>query len=584
MKGKFLWVGFSLLLIVAMVMSACSKTSTSTTTTQSTKTTTTPATDVPIMGGTITALIDQANQDPPSWDVHLSPDGGSSSVWVQPYIQWMAYGDIDKYGPRGSNQFSFNSWQYIPTEYQGPGLALSWEMSSDGMHLTFKLRHGVMWTGNTKIGMAPRELTADDAAFSGNRAINAPALKAYFDTWCIDVVAVDRYTVMWNFKNYQANWEFFNVYGGSNAAVFAPESDKAGGADWKNAVGTGPFIFTDYVSGSSATFTRNPNYWEKTTIKGKEYQLPFIDKLVFPIIPDQATQLAALRTAQLDWWPRVPYNFNDTLASTSPSLVRAPYASGDITFFVIQRLTSPDLSKLDVRRALFMATDLKTINTNVYGKADLLAWPVSAGDPSYQTLAELPTAASELFTYNQTKAKQILTDAGYPNGFNITITINGTLPQQQDIASSLVAQWAKVNITANIVALDTTAMSAARNNSNFTGVLAWVCSTINPLTPASYGVHSSMSSTYNKGEPIDLEAVAAINTINGVERTAKLKKLFADMLTDASYLPMGNSQILNCYWPWLKNYYGETDAGYHCLVPMISRMWIDAAQKKSLGH
>ena len=535
------------------------------------------------MGGTVTVMLDVANSDPPSWDVHLSPNGGSTSVWVQPYIEWMAVGDIDKFGPRGNNQFPFNAWQYIPTAFQKGLLATSWEMSPDAMHLTFHLRHGVMWTGNTKIGMAPREFTATDAAFSGNRAINSPGLYAYFSQWCVDVVAPDKYTVTWNFKSYQANWEFFNVYGGSNAAVFAPESDKAGGADWRNAVGTGPFIFTDYVSGSSATFTRNPNYWDTTTVNGKTYQMPFIEKLILPVIPDQSVQLAALRSAKLDWWPRVPYTYKDTLKSSSPALIQTPYPSGDVTIFVTQRLKSPDLGKLDVRRALFMATDLQTINTRVYGEADLLAWPVTAGDPSYTALKDLPTAASELFTYNPTKAQQILTAAGYPSGFKISITINGTVTAQQDIASALVAQWAKVGITANIIALDSTAAQAARNNSTFTGVLAWQISTINPLTTTGYGQYSSMASSYAKGEPIDLEATATIQTIDGNARNALMKKLFVDMLTDAAYLPMGNPKILNCYWPWLKNYYGETEAGYHQVTQMVERMWIDQAQKSSLG-
>jgi peptide/nickel transport system substrate-binding protein len=584
LKKKILLLGMIIVLMAGTVTAAALSSCGSSSTTAATTTTTTPAVSGPQMGGTLTVLIDQANQDPPSWDVHLSPNGGSTSVWVQPYIEWMAGGDIDKYGPRGSNVFKFNSWQYIPTAYQTGILANSWEMSPDAMHLTFHLKQGIMWTGNAHIGMAARELTADDAAFSGNRAINAPGLKAYFSTWCVDVTAVDRYTVTWNFKSYQANWEFFNVYGGSNAAVFSPESDKAGGADWKNAVGTGPFIFTDYISGSSATFSKNPNYWGKTTINGKQYQMPLIDKLVFPIIPDQATQLAALRTAKLDWWPRVPYTYKDTLTSSSPNLTQYAYASGDDTIFVMQRLKSPDLAKLDVRRALFMATDFNTINTNVYGKADLLAWPVTEGDPSFTPLNQLPASVQDLFTYNPDKAKALLASAGYPNGFKVNITINGTLPAQQDIASSLVAQWGKIGVTADITVLDSTAMQAARNNSTFTGLLAWAVSTVNPLTPATYGEHSNMASNYNAGEPIDLEAVATIQTIDGVQRAAKLKQLFSDMLNDAEYLPMGNPQILNCYWPWIKNYYNETEGGYHNVTYAAERMWIDPAVKKSLGY
>ena len=56
-----------------------------------------------------------------------------------------------------------------------------------------------------------------------------------------------------------------------------------------------------------------------------------------------------------------------------------------------------------------------------------------------------------------------------------------------------------------------------------------------------------------------------------------------DALLDAGFIPMANPDIILCYWPWLKNYYGETDAAYHNQIPMIARMWIDQNLKRSLG-
>ncbi len=55
------------------------------------------------------------------------------------------------------------------------------------------------------------------------------------------------------------------------------------------------------------------------------------------------------------------------------------------------------------------------------------------------------------------------------------------------------------------------------------------------------------------------------------------------MIDDGAWLPFANPTSLNCYWPWIKNYYNETDTGYHNAVPMIERMWIDPAVKTSLG-
>ena len=58
---------------------------------------------------------------------------------------------------------------------------------------------------------------------------------------------------------------------------------------------------------------RNSNYWGSTTINGKQYKLPFVDSLVYPIMPDEATAIAALRTGKVDWWPTVPSSYDTSL-------------------------------------------------------------------------------------------------------------------------------------------------------------------------------------------------------------------------------------------------------------------------------
>ena len=76
------------------------------------------------------------------------------------------------------------------------------------------------------------------------------------------------------------------LWGGASAVAIPPEVANApngGAANWQNAVGTGPFILSDFVDGSSVTYKRNPNYWGTTTINGQSYKLPFIDSLTYLI-------------------------------------------------------------------------------------------------------------------------------------------------------------------------------------------------------------------------------------------------------------------------------------------------------------
>ena len=115
--------------------------------------------------------------------------GGTFSQWldVEPksWDQWDAYGamcqlhalhlgqllcsDIEKYGPRGSNDFPFTLTEHQPDAYLGGQLAESWELTTNPLGVKFKIRKGVKWVGNDRIGMKPRDYTAHDAAAFLNR-------------------------------------------------------------------------------------------------------------------------------------------------------------------------------------------------------------------------------------------------------------------------------------------------------------------------------------------------------------------------------------------------------------------------------
>jgi len=93
-----------------------------------------------------------------------------------------------------------------PEQYLGGSLAESWEVSPNGQSFTFHVRHGVMWTGNQKIGMAPRELTADDIVSSQKRALTRPGLRL---VRLVKVISsTDKYTVVWTCNTYYVLWSW----------------------------------------------------------------------------------------------------------------------------------------------------------------------------------------------------------------------------------------------------------------------------------------------------------------------------------------------------------------------------------------
>jgi len=593
-KGKKLWVGVGLSLLMvasmlpALVLTSCSKTTTSTTTatTITTTTTVTTAANTPQLGGTLTMLNDVGNEDPTDWDMLTTNNGSVTSVYIQPYLEPYFCGDINKFGPQpgGSDVTDFTLPQYIPDQYLTGNIAQSWTFQENPLSLTIVLKQGIMWAGNSNIGMAPRALTAQDCVFATNTQITSASMAPYF-TWIKDCVAVDATTFKYDFATYESDWEFFLLYGGGTAFPFCPESQTAGGSNWKNAVGTGPFELSNFVDGSSVTYNKNPNYWGTATINGQTYKEPLIDSLVYLIIPDSSTQMAALETGKLDWYTDIPYNQASTLTSQAPKLVQYKWTSDSVDVFKANRLDANNpVSNLQVRQALCEAIDFNSIANDVYGGGNILGWPVAEGNPAYTPLTNQSAAVQALFSFNPTAAKQMLAAAGYPKGFTTSITVDSSYPEQADEAQIIVSDWGQIGVTATIDSLNATELAAEKDNNTFGGYLGFIVATASAGTPLQWYQSGGLGSTYAASDPIAIEANAAQAEEDATKQTADVTQFCKDALLDAGILPMTNPYKLNCYWPWLENYYGEVDAAYHNQVIMIRQMWINQTLKSADGY
>jgi peptide/nickel transport system substrate-binding protein len=358
--------------------------------------------------------------------------------------------------------------------------------------------------------------------------------------------------------------------------IWAPEVCNANPDNWQDQSGTGPFILTDYVQGSSATYTRNPNYWGSVTIQGKSYQEPFIQKLDYPIIPDISTQIAALRTGKIDWDPLVPIAYKQSLASSAPGLTATEYLSGSIDFCKFNRLTSTVANSQAVRQALMIGTDLKTIAQLEYGGGQYYSWPLAPGAEGYVPLNQLPAATQQLWTYNPTLAKTDLTAAGYPNGFTIQIDV-GPVQTQRDDASILSSEWALIGVKVVINAIDTTTASTENNNVTYKDALFQSGTVVNPFTTLTQARSGQAGSTHLASDPLGMEAMyeAASANTDPIAQNAELQLLNQTFQSDGSSIGFANAYVLNCYWPWLENYYGEVNAEYYNQIPMVLRMWVN---------
>jgi peptide/nickel transport system substrate-binding protein len=501
------------------------------------------------------------------------------TVWENPFTEMLTTGDINTYGPRGSNAFSFSTFENVPEQYLTGLLAQSWEIQTAPLQMTFHLRPGIMFTGNTKINMAAREVVASDVAFSFNR-IKTTTGPARFFGFINTITATDKYTVVLALASFSANWNFYFGGGMAMGGIQPKEMADANNPteNWRNSVGSGPFTLTDYVTGAGATYTRNPNYWGKTTINGKDYQLPFIQTLQYPIISDESTQIAAVRVGKVDWAPQVKMIYSQTLKDTSPKLIQDKYLGGLIDMYKVNRLASKTLNSVAVRQALMVGTDFQNISNLLYNGGPIVSWPLGPQVPGYTKLADLPAADQALFSNNPTLAKQMLATAGYPNGFTVQI-MTDALSNHPDLASAVAAQWAKIGVTVNINVVDPTVMTTASNSASYPDLLYSSFTVVNPLTTLNLVDGTRIGPTYLTTEPFQAMFTAMTTDTNAVSRTAKIKDLAVAFLNDVGAIPFAQPYKLNCHWPWMKNYYGELDAGYYNQMPMIKEIWIDPSLK-----
>jgi peptide/nickel transport system substrate-binding protein len=589
MRKNALWIVLSFIIGISMLPASCKssgvvQTSAALTTTSSIENETAP------YGGTF-AMLNNADgassADPTGWDLMNSISFGQASVWGNPYLEKLLVGDIEKYGPRGDNSFSFDFFESVPDQYLVGLLAKSWEIStSPTVTYTFHLRQGIMFTGNQHIGMTPRELTSADVKYSEERARARPNYT--LDDWLVSEDTPDKYTIVWHCSAYYANWSW--VYNGvPMGQIWAHESVEApGGAnDWRDQVGTGPYILTDFVSGVGATYTRNPNYWGKTVMDGKTYQLPFIQTLVYPVIADESVQLADLRTGKIDWIPVVYVHDASDLSQGAPGLVQQKYLTGFCDYLSINRLNPAIFGNKDVRRALMIGTDLKSIADTVYGGGEYYSWPFAPGVPGYVPLAQLPADLQELWTYDSAKAKELLASAGYPDGFTMEIMVSSANSTQTNLANTLAVMYAKIGVTVKVNSLPPNMVTSNWVNANYKDTVIAQRIVVNPITTMNLAGSSRLylpSPPDNLGMQLSTMYAQMTNTVDPAQRALKLQAMGQSFMGDVSTIGFANATAYNCYWPWFKNYYGELDASYYNAMPMITRGWIDRDLKKSLGY
>ncbi|MBN2238331.1 MAG: ABC transporter substrate-binding protein [Dehalococcoidales bacterium] len=609
---KGVWLLVTIIMIVSLVMTSCGKdktdttsvtettdsdtvkiTSTEETTTDSTQTTTTSKPEVtdktettkPQYGGTLTLM---QSLDIAGFDHALYPRGFLNNVYI--VNDTLVVGDWTR-GLAGTGEIDWAMGNQKRVDYTVGMLAESFEFL-DPETVVFHIRQGVHYaldpTNEASKFVGGREMTAEDVLFSLNRHINSPmsylritqptmpdstTVTLQGDNDVILKSSVFDMDALWLMIGEREIWppELIEKYGDVN--------------EWQNQVGNGPFYMTDFVPGSLATFKRNDNYWQKDPVgEGKGNQLPYLDGINLLTVSDPSSQQAALRTGKVDQLSGINSDDASFFKKNSPELQYHKYLQGPNA--ISMRQDNPELpfSDIRVRHALLMAIDFDSIVNDYYsGDADLIAWPlanIKGYDKAYVPLEEMPESVQELYSYNPDKAKQLLEEAGYPDGFQTTIIVPSTPPAYVEFLSIIADMWSRVNIELNLQILEQGPYFNITMTKQYDEMLYGFY-----VQPGPYAqlMPFQGTNTFNRSWVNDDRVNATYAEIlkyNLVDQ-AKVDQLHHDIMPyvfeKAWYIAGPGPYLYNFWQPWLKNYNGEGQIGYQ--PAWIRYVWIDKSMK-----
>lgn len=283
-----------------------------------------------------------------------------------------------------------------------PDLATSWEASADLKTWTFKLREGVKWHSG-------RTVDSGDVVATMQRILDpATGSRARANIDMVEKIeAVDPLTVRFQLKIPYAGFQ--DIFGERQLRIVAKDNlDKLATAP----VGTGPFKFKSWAPGDRMELVKNPDYFEKG--------MPKLDAVTLRIIPESAARLASLESGAIDILWNLSYEAVDKYKN-HPS-VRVDSTATATWDGVILNNSKPPFNDVRVRKALAATIDKEAlVELAIFGQGRPTHSPIPVTHPYFNK--DLPFKKPDIAL-----AKKLLAEAGYPNGFDVSMQV----PQERD--------------------------------------------------------------------------------------------------------------------------------------------------------
>ena len=494
-------------------------------------------------------------------------------------------------------------------EYATGALAESWEQP-DLNTIIFHIRPGIHW--QDKAPLNGRELTAKDVEYSWHRIMGlgsgysekAPGL--YFDLPVVSVTATDDWTV--EVKTSEFRFDTLRQLAISTQMYHTihatPEVIEQHGdlTDWRNIVGTGPFEVADYKDGDSLTFARSNNYWGYDPLHPNN-RLPYPDEIKFLILPELATQVAALRSSAIAlMMSEVPYAQIASIQKTNPELVLRKY-TGSVAENVGFNMEVKPFDDINVRIAMQKALDNEEIVRSYYGgKADPAPWGVAnAASGLNVPFEQWPEDVKWRYEYDPAAAEKLLDDAGLPrdqNGIRFERTWLTCYYEDIDAVLLYASYWEEIGVRIDLeIPPDESVCWPRMSTRNAQGMRDFEMhmhdsrhKPLDPLTAVAGRYHSTKGwvgeNVFGVVDPVYDALVDSAQIATDLQDYKKQVKA-----VDAYHV----SQMWSLYGPpvvdghllhasWLKGYRAEYAASFDVYTSSVPYMWVDQQLKDSMAR
>ncbi|MCC7425687.1 MAG: ABC transporter substrate-binding protein [Alphaproteobacteria bacterium] len=473
--------------------------------------------------------------------VNATPAGLDSDIWVPGQLE--ATVNIYEGLARYSTRPDANGRQVIDPSRIEPHFAESWTVSEDGRTYTFRIRRGVRSPFGNELSAADIVWTFEKSA-SQRRTGNFIRNVARIST--IEVVSPYevRFTLSVPNRIFMGAMtiQIPAIYDSTEVRKHATPDDPFA-ARWltQNSAGYGPYHLQSIQPGQQAVFVLNPGY---------PFERPFYSRVIWRQVPSPATRVALVRTGQVQYAEQIPVQQVADLLRDRSVRVESTAAPGSATVRMNTRF--PPFDNLKVRQAIAYATDYRAIGEAVF---------LGLGTRSRSMLNPPIPGSIDAYTYetNYDRARQLLAEAGHPNGIDITLEYSTNWWWEEPLALQMQASLARAGIRLTPRRIPPTEMNSRRAITQWS--LPMMTHLTTPFVPdPSY--HMSLTAHSRGGSNVNANNIPELDRLIDASISERDDAKWAELVAQAQRVQATEATFIETFLPGTHEVFAACIQGY----------------------